>query len=66
MNVSAINLTNQKNFGKTGVEQLVNVANTVTGAKELNADTIQRVADCIDKEKYNFIIQKSFFSDLIS
>ena len=48
MNVSAINLTNQKNFGQTGVEQLVKVANTVSDAKELNADTIQKVADCIE------------------
>ncbi len=48
MNVSAINLTNQKNFGQSGVEQLVKVANTVSDAKELNADTIKQVADCIE------------------
>ena len=49
MNVSAINLTNQKkNFGQSGVEQLVKVADTVSKAKELNADTIKDVADCIE------------------
>ncbi len=48
MNVSAINLTNQNNFGQTGVEQLVKVADTVSKAKELNADTIKEVADCIE------------------
>ncbi len=49
MNVSAINLTNQKkNLGQSGVEQLVKVADTVSKAKELNADTIKDVADCIE------------------
>lgn len=69
MNVSAITLTNQKNFGKTGVEQLVNVANTVTGAKELNADTIQKVADCIeinDNTPKNTKLLKHFLVSLVS
>ncbi len=42
---------------KNDVDLAVRVATYKNG-------NLKRVADCIDKKKYNFIIQKSFFSDL--
>ena len=69
MNVSAINLTNQKSFGKSGIEQLVDAADTVSNAKELNAGTIKQVADCIEINKdtpENTKLLKHFLVSLVS